>query len=278
SGLSMSPERRSAVDSLLERLEAAGAAQQPRPIENPLLWGNYNVAYTSVGKSQENGQPAGGRFRGRIGRTLFRTAGLFQSVLQPDIATNKVEFRLFGCIPGYVGLRGKVVPQGEGGDTVAVLFEPPVLCVANSLHLRIGRPSSVVLSTTYLDERVRLGKGSRGSLFVFTRGGAAETAGMDQVGLQKTTFTAAALFTAFFVSLFAGGAALWVSGFAALKAAALAMWLLGAAIGGVVRQGGLVMDSRDERMVAAVKADVERKEAEQAQRASGGGGGAPAAA
>lgn len=33
---------------------------------------------------------AGGRFRGKIGRALFRTAGLFQSVLQPDIATNKV--------------------------------------------------------------------------------------------------------------------------------------------------------------------------------------------
>ncbi len=35
----------------------------------------------------------------------------------------------------------------------------------------------MVLSTTYLDERVRLGKGSKGSLFVFTRGGAAEQAG-----------------------------------------------------------------------------------------------------
>lgn len=33
---------------------------------------------------------AGGRFRGRIGRTLFQTTGLFQSVLEPDIATNKV--------------------------------------------------------------------------------------------------------------------------------------------------------------------------------------------
>lgn len=37
----------------------------------------------------------------------------------------------------------------------------------------------MVLSTTYLDERVRLGKGSKGSLFVFTRGGAAEQAGAD---------------------------------------------------------------------------------------------------
>lgn len=42
---------------------------------------------------------------------------------------------------------------------------------------RTGPPSSVVLKTTYVDERVRLGKGSRGSLFVFTRGGAADAAG-----------------------------------------------------------------------------------------------------
>jgi hypothetical protein len=40
-----------------------------------------------------------------------------------------------------------------------------------------GPPSSVQLTTTYLDERIRLGKGSRGSLFVFTRGGAADEAG-----------------------------------------------------------------------------------------------------
>jgi hypothetical protein len=40
-----------------------------------------------------------------------------------------------------------------------------------------GPPSSVQLSTPYLDERVRLGKGSRGSLFVFTRGGPADQAG-----------------------------------------------------------------------------------------------------
>jgi hypothetical protein len=43
-----------------------------------------------------------------------------------------------------------------------------------------GPPSSVQLSTPYLDERVRLGKGSRGSLFVFTRGGAADEAGESQ--------------------------------------------------------------------------------------------------
>ncbi|KAG2491387.1 hypothetical protein HYH03_010178 [Edaphochlamys debaryana] len=271
SGAAISPEKRAEVDELLEQLEQIGAAQQPRPLDNPLLWGNYNVAYTSSGKGQY-GEPAGGRFRGRVGKALFRTAGLFQSVLQPDIATNKVEFKLFGFIPGFVGLRGKVLPEGDEGDTVQVLFEPPVLTIGEGLHLRIGRTSSVVLSTTYLDERVRLGKGSRGSLFVFTRGGAADAAGMDRVGLQTTSLTSAALFSAFFVSLFLGGAALWVSGMVALKAAALCLWLLGAAIGGVVRQGGLLMDRDDERMAEALAAELKRTRKREAEREAAGAG------
>lgn len=63
-----------------------------------------------------------------------------------------------------------------------MVFEPPVLSLGSSVHLRIGPPSSVVLTTTYLDQRVRLGKGSRGSLFVFTRGGDADSAGGCKAG------------------------------------------------------------------------------------------------
>lgn len=47
-------------------------------------------------------------------------------------------------------------------------------CAADT---RIGGDSTVVLKTTYLDDRVRLGRGSRGSLFVFTRGGQADLVG-----------------------------------------------------------------------------------------------------
>ena len=50
----------------------------------------------------------------------------------------QVEFKLFGLVPGYVGLRGKVVPKEDSrGDTVRVLFEPTSLTIAN-VHLRIG--------------------------------------------------------------------------------------------------------------------------------------------
>ena len=33
---------------------------------------------------------SGGRFRSRMGRSLFQTTGLYQSVLKPGIVTNKV--------------------------------------------------------------------------------------------------------------------------------------------------------------------------------------------
>lgn len=60
--------------------------------------------------------------------------------------------------------------------SLQVLFEKPELCLGG-LSVRIGPPSSVILKTSYLDEAVRLGKGSRGSKFVFVRGGEAESAG-----------------------------------------------------------------------------------------------------
>lgn len=58
-----------------------------------------------------------------------------------------------------------------------VSFEPPRVSLPGGISLAVGPTSSVVLGTTYLDERVRLGKGGRGSRFVFTRGGACEHAG-----------------------------------------------------------------------------------------------------
>ena len=72
-------------------------------------------------------------------------------------------------------------------DTVKVFFDPPVLGLPFGIRARIGPKSSVVLKTTYVDERVRIGKGSRGSLFVFTRGYDSDKANMDIVGLEKTT-------------------------------------------------------------------------------------------
>lgn len=51
---------------------------------------------------------------------------------------------------------------------VRVIFEPPQLKVG-ALDFRYGSESEVKLEITYVDEKIRLGKGSRGSLFVFQR-------------------------------------------------------------------------------------------------------------
>lgn len=51
---------------------------------------------------------------------------------------------------------------------IQVVFEPPELKVGG-LEFRYGGQSEVKLQITYIDEKIRLGLGSRGSLFVFQR-------------------------------------------------------------------------------------------------------------
>ena len=51
---------------------------------------------------------------------------------------------------------------------IQVVFEPPELKVGG-LEFRYGGESEVQLQITYIDNKIRLGKGSRGSLFVFQR-------------------------------------------------------------------------------------------------------------
>ena len=93
-----------------------------------------------------------------------------------------VSFKLLGLFAGYVGLRGRLEAVGDAGDTVKVQFQPPELSLGSAVVLRIGPPSSVQLTTTYLDEQVRLGLGSRGSLFVFRRGGVSDREGVPPHG------------------------------------------------------------------------------------------------
>ena len=157
------------------------------------LLGNYDVSYVGTGKDQRNeGNPAGGRYRGFIGRLFFETQNLYQNLLKGDdgetVVVNIVKGRLFKLIPFCVILFGVVrflsTPERESvmskygtklsSSTVFASFRPPVLCFgsANSLlalSIQLGPPSSVVLDTPYVCPRVRLGLGSRGSYFVFTR-------------------------------------------------------------------------------------------------------------
>ncbi|KAG7667658.1 hypothetical protein Ndes2526B_g01958 [Nannochloris sp. 'desiccata'] len=247
SGDNISNERRIRANDIIRQLQTIGAAQEPRPLNNPLIWGNFNVAYTSQGNAQ-SGAPAGGRFRSGIGKILFRTTRLCQSVLQPDLVTNKIEALLFGFLPIAVGLRGYLVsiPQQEGGpnkqDCVKVFFDPPELTLPGGINTRIGPPSSVVLTTTFLNERVRLGLGSRGSLFVFTRGGDSDLAEMDQVGLKRTTKAGIALIFSLCASLFIGGVYTVLNNALPTPVRALGVFatLLGTALTSVFVRGGVL--------------------------------------
>jgi hypothetical protein len=172
-GLKISNEARLEVDGLIEALSAEALTEDGRgkdPIDAEAIFGFYDVAYVSVGADQV-GQPAGGRFRSPLGRFLFKTIGLEQNLFKPNRIENRVAFTLLGCLPGEVTLEGTFAPlEGNNdGRTVEASFGPPGISVASGPKLRIGPKSKVVLSTTYLDDKVRLGKGSRGSLFVFKK-------------------------------------------------------------------------------------------------------------
>lgn len=247
-GLDISSEKRKTVDALLEELEEIGKTQTPRPLDNPLLFGNYEVSYVSTGRKQD-GAPAGGNFRQGIGRLIFQTRGVYQSVLAPDIVVNKVAFALLGFIRGAVGLRGTVEDYGSGRDTAKVLFEQPSISFG-SLHFRIGPESDVVLTTTYLDENVRLGKGSLGSLFVFKRGGTADAAEMDKMGLEKTSPMALATLGLVLAAMGAAGVMLWQTQTIVGRGVAVGIGALLLGMCVVLKRGGLRGNGRSANMLS----------------------------
>lgn len=54
------------------------------------MWTCLNLSAVPIMNPDMSATAAGGRFRSRFGRALFRTEKVCQSVIQPDIVTNKV--------------------------------------------------------------------------------------------------------------------------------------------------------------------------------------------
>ncbi|KAJ4833553.1 putative plastid-lipid-associated protein 8, chloroplastic [Turnera subulata] len=132
----------------------------PEPVKNPLIFGEWDVAYCS------NPTSPGGGYRSSLGRLVFRTKEMTQAVEAPDTIRNKVSFSALGFLDGEVSLKGKLMALDD--NWIQVIFEPPQLKVG-SLEFQYGGESEVKLQIIYVDEKIRLGKGSRGSLFVFQR-------------------------------------------------------------------------------------------------------------
>jgi len=154
------------------------------------LYGNYDVSFVQTGDSQR-GNPAGGGYRGLLGKFMFRTTGVYQNILKhphesSPFVINFIIGWLFGIIPFSVVLKGIANPVEEkrrnemaertgiqlSPATVRVAFEPPLIAFGRGkscIPVRVGPSSSVVLDTPYLSSKLRLGVGSRGSTFVFLK-------------------------------------------------------------------------------------------------------------
>ncbi|ESR63371.1 putative plastid-lipid-associated protein 8 [Citrus sinensis] len=149
-----------------EHKEVAEVAQELQkycveaPVKCPLIFGEWDVVYCSVPTSP------GGGYRSAFGRLFFKTKEMIQAVEAPDTVRNKVSFTALGFLDGEVSLKGKLNALDE--KWIQVVFEPPELKVGG-LEFRYGGQSEVKLQITYIDEKIRLGLGSRGSLFVFQR-------------------------------------------------------------------------------------------------------------
>lgn len=201
----LSPANKVKVDSWVDEKVNSGKQQY---IDKDKLLGNYYVSYVSAGKSQR-GNPAGGNYRGRIGRILFKTTGLYQHLLDDGggekiTVVNLVVGKLLLCLELNVVLKGlaRALTDKEkkemdlGVNAIEAEFEAPRImlrfgsalnaliasipgvssssALATQLNrlnllLQIGPPSSVILDTPYVDDSLRAGIGGRGSLFVFKR-------------------------------------------------------------------------------------------------------------
>nr|AEZ52397.1 PAP fibrillin [Wolffia australiana] len=156
-GVLLSKEGHADVDRLTTDLSKYCVEE---PVKNPLIFGEWDVAYCS------NPTSPGGGYRSAIGRLIFKTNEMIQIVEAPDVVKNTVSFSLFGSLAGQVSLNGKLKVLSE--RWIQVVFEAPELKIG-SFDFRYGGQSEVKLEITYVDEKIRLGRGSRGSLFVFRR-------------------------------------------------------------------------------------------------------------
>lgn len=168
------------------------------PTNFTALLGNYNV--THVIPSKPNEKPVGGKWSRGPAQALFKTRRTLQHLLTPKLpgavaeAVNVItlsalrdSFRIHVILRGDAyqltgDERADVVqerqtPGGLSSKSVRANFDAPRIVLARSsshnssslLNLSIGPPSSVILDTPYCDGRIRIGKGSRGSWFVFKR-------------------------------------------------------------------------------------------------------------
>lgn len=167
-GINAELEKRTRIENIISQIARFNSSESF--LDDPTIFDNYFVTYS---RSRQSSEPAGGLYRSKIGRLIFKTRALFQHVIQPGIVVNAVSFRFLGIIPGIVVLRGKLtalakLEPGVGKNAAAIDFDRPFLRIGPALF-QFGPKSRVRLSIVHLDDHVRIGIGRRGTLLVFTR-------------------------------------------------------------------------------------------------------------
>ena len=157
---------RNIIDGLIARLERSykgtDASETPE-----WLYRDSEVVYVGQ-RSSKRANAAGGRFRGRVGRLLFRTTALYQHIQKDGDglrAVNANRFRFLGLLPGCAVLRGVAEKENDlealsakfdrtlSENTLRASFERPKIAFG-PLVCEAGPASVVRLDTTYLDDRV----------------------------------------------------------------------------------------------------------------------------
>ncbi|CAM6078164.1 unnamed protein product [Sphagnum tenellum] len=156
-GTKIGKQEEAMVNEIVARLEKECI---PKPLESPLSFGEFEVAYSS------NPTAPGGYYRSLLGRALLKTRDMVQTISAPDGVHNEVAFAAFGFIDGRVSLQGKLKALDD--KWVEVTFNAPTVELG-PFRTQYGGNSSVKLAVIYLDNVVRIGRGSRGSLFIFKR-------------------------------------------------------------------------------------------------------------
>ncbi len=199
---------RALMESLERRNQRVAYLDVPRHAKTgsrggELLWDNYELAYFdrsidgAPGRSDKRTDPYKNAtrpfgIRSKVLGALFSLRYSFQHVVEPDVVVNYVGFSFVG-LPASVTTRGQWArldraavraARDEMGTqlrldtTIRVDFDRPRIALGPRplqlvFEFAAGQSPPVTLSTTYVDDRVRLALAAKGGRLVFTRGGLA---------------------------------------------------------------------------------------------------------
>ena len=196
----MEPKNDSQIAGMIEELEStAKPVLEDSPDRFLPLVGLYDVSFIKSTKPRDN--PVGGKWTRKhgIAQKILKTRRTFQHILPANTTTarcrsdsvgeavNVVSLEAFwGLLRVSVILRGDAVPltmeertntsrvvQALSPLAVKALFDPPRIVLGKRgrlLNINVGPSTSVLLDTTYCDDKVRIGMGgTSGTRFVFAR-------------------------------------------------------------------------------------------------------------